>query len=203
VIDIPAHGRTNPDYLITVDDVLAWEKAHGQLHANCIVIIRTGRYEHWSDTARYYGAASMDDYRHLNELGFPDRLHWPALHHQTAQWILDNRGMTAVGTDAASFDYGNIADFANSVHTVVLGSNRPGIENLNNIGHLPNRGATILALPLKLDAASGSPARIIAYGWQGVDDPCRYDYSSTTAGTSAHKPILLLTLVTLFLIHLY
>jgi hypothetical protein len=25
VIDIPAHGRANPDYLITVDDVLAWE----------------------------------------------------------------------------------------------------------------------------------------------------------------------------------
>ncbi len=50
---------------------------------------------------------------------------------------------------------------------IVLGSNRPGIENLNNVGQLPNRGATILALPLKLDAASGAPARIIAYGWQG------------------------------------
>jgi kynurenine formamidase len=29
VIDIPAHGRANLDYLITVDDVLAWEAVGG------------------------------------------------------------------------------------------------------------------------------------------------------------------------------
>jgi hypothetical protein len=41
-----------------------------------------------------------------------------ALHPNTAQWIIDNRGMAAVGTDAVGFDAGNIVDWPNSVHTV-------------------------------------------------------------------------------------
>jgi kynurenine formamidase len=40
------------------------------------------------------------------------------LHPQTAKWILDNRGMAAIGIDTVSYDAGNIVDWANSVHTV-------------------------------------------------------------------------------------
>lgn len=35
----------------------------------------------------------------------------------------------------------------------MLGSNRVGIANLGNVEYLPNRGATIIALPLRLDGA--------------------------------------------------
>ncbi len=52
-------------------------QVHGLLHDSCIVIVRTGHDQYYGDVVRYMGAASMDDYKHLNELGWPDRLHWP------------------------------------------------------------------------------------------------------------------------------
>ncbi len=67
---------------------------------------------------------------------------------KAAQWILDNRGLKAIGQDAMSFDAGNMPSLAYSVHTVVLGANKPGFENLNNLDKLPPRGATIIALPM-------------------------------------------------------
>jgi hypothetical protein len=45
---------------------------------------------------------------------------------------------------------------------ILLSSNRVGIENLNNLDRLPTRGAHIIAAPLRLADASGSPARVIA-----------------------------------------
>lgn len=63
---------------------------------------------------------------------------------------------------------------------VVLGANIPGFENVMNTARLPARGATLLALPAKMKDASGAPARIIAVGWNGPDDKCRFDYNTAT-----------------------
>lgn len=50
---------------------------HGRLHANCIVVVRSGQGAYWNDERLYFGAANVEDMRHLNEKGWPDRLHWP------------------------------------------------------------------------------------------------------------------------------
>jgi kynurenine formamidase len=38
-----------------------------------------------------------------------------------------------------------------------------GFENLTNLDRLPARGATILALPMKIEGGSGGPLRIVAH----------------------------------------
>lgn len=125
--------------------------------------------------------------------------------------------MIAIGQDAVSFDAGNLLDYHRSVHTVrtcrlcelihcdivvkeVLGSGRVGIENLANVERLPNRGATIIALPLKLENGSGSPARVLAYGWQ-PRDKCRMDYSA--ASTRSRLSALLLALSAILTVTLF
>src|SRR5207253_319630 len=47
VIDITAKTASNPDYLLSADDVRDFERAHGRIAAGTIVLLRTG----W---AKYY-----------------------------------------------------------------------------------------------------------------------------------------------------
>ena len=42
VIDVSSKAMGNRDYLISVDDILAWEKTNGALDPNTIVLFRTG-----------------------------------------------------------------------------------------------------------------------------------------------------------------
>ena len=57
-------------------------------------------------------------------------------------------------------DYGQSAEFI--VHQIINGANKPGFENLANVDRLPAKGATLIALPMKIAGGSGGPARIIA-----------------------------------------
>ncbi len=75
---------------------------------------------------------------------------YSGLDWKAARWIVENRGLKGVGQDAISIDYGQMLDFANSVHSEVLGANKPGFENLANVHRLPARGATIIALPMNV-----------------------------------------------------
>ena len=39
-MDIPEHGKADPDYKLTVDDLKNWESANGQIDEGCFVIMR-------------------------------------------------------------------------------------------------------------------------------------------------------------------
>ena len=41
-------------------------------------------------------------------------------------------------------------------------ANIPGLENLNALERLPARGATLIALPIKIEGGSGGPVRVVA-----------------------------------------
>jgi kynurenine formamidase len=47
-------------------------------------------------------------------------------------------------------------------HQLLLGSNKPGFENLANLDKLPEMGIYVVALPMKIGKGSGGPLRIIA-----------------------------------------
>jgi kynurenine formamidase len=57
-------------------------------------------------------------------------------------------------------DYGQSKDFI--AHQVLNGANIYGLENVANVEKLPTKGATVIALPMKIGGGSGAPARIIA-----------------------------------------
>ena len=152
VIDVSAAAAAQPDYQVAVADLEAWEKAHGTLNGT-IVLIRTDYSKRWPDAARYLGTAER------GESAVP-KLHFPGLHPDAAKWLAANRTVKAVGIDTASLDYGQSGLF--ETHRVLYERNIPGLENLSNLERLPARGATIIALPMKIKGGSGAPLRAIA-----------------------------------------
>ena len=48
------------------------------------------------------------------------------------------------------------------MHRVAAAANVPGFENLAGLEALPPRGATVIALPMKIAGGSGGPVRVVA-----------------------------------------
>jgi kynurenine formamidase len=150
VIDVSAACAMQPDYQVTVADLMAWEQAHGPLH-DVLVLIRTDYSKRWPDAVRYLGTADRGE-------AAVARLHFPGIHPDAARWLA-GKSIKAVGIDTASIDYGQSTLFES--HRALYDKNIPGLENLTNLDQLPATGARIVALPMKIKGGSGGPLRAI------------------------------------------
>lgn len=151
VIDVRRQAAANPDYRLSVEDLTDWEAHNGRLPAAAVVIMWSGWGSYWPDKVHYLGTAQPGDVTHL---------HFPGFSREAAAFLVEQRDIAAVAVDTASIDYGQSTDFV--VHQIINGANKPGFENLANLDRLPPAGATLIALPLKIEGGSGGPARIIA-----------------------------------------
>jgi kynurenine formamidase len=151
VIDVRAKAAADADYRLTMDDVAAWEKAHGRIPRGAFVLLRTGWGLRWPDAKAYFG----DDTR-----GDASKLHFPSFGVEAARVLVQQRRVAALGADVASIDYGPSTDFM--VHRVAAAAGVIGLENLARLETLPARGATIIALPMKIEGGSGGPVRVLA-----------------------------------------
>ncbi len=153
VVDVSAACAAQPDYQVSVADLTAWEQANGPIDEGAIVLIRTDYSRRWPDADTYLGTSAR------GEAAVP-LLHFPGLHPDAAHWLAETRRVKAVGIDTASIDYGQSSHFES--HRILYERNVPGFENLTNLDRLPARGATIVALPMKIKGGSGAPLRAIA-----------------------------------------
>jgi len=150
VIDVSAASSADPDYLVTAEDLTAYEAEHGPVGKGDIVLFRTDWSKRWPDTKSYMG----DD-----TVGVADNLHFPGIGPDAARLLVE-RGVEAVGIDTASIDNGPSADFM--THQILLDAEIPGLENLANLAELPATGAWIIAMPMKIGRGSGGPCRVAA-----------------------------------------
>ena len=153
VIDVSAQALQNRDYLISIQDIENWERSHGKIADNTIVFFRTGYGAYYPDREKYLGTA-------LTGSAAIPLLHFPGVNPETTQWLITNRKIKAMGLDTPSMDYGQSKDF--KTHQILLGSNKPGFENLAHLDQLPSKGIYVVALPMKIGAGSGAPLRVIA-----------------------------------------
>ena len=151
VMDVRRHCEKDADYLLTVDDVKAWERFHGRIPRGAIAVMYSGWGQHWPDKKRYLGTDVPLDV---------ENLHFPGFSPEAAKFLVEERHVAAIAIDTASVDRGQSKDFA--AHQVLNGANRPNFENIANVHLLPATGATFIALPIKIEEGSGGPARIIA-----------------------------------------
>jgi kynurenine formamidase len=152
-LDLSERVQANADYLISRADLRRWERANGQIPRRTIVLLRTGWERFWPNAERYLGTAER------GEQAVP-QLHFPGLSASGARWLVNRRGVKAVGIDTASIDYGQSTDFM--AHRVLGAANVPVFENVARLGRLPNRGFAVVALPMKIEGGSGGPLRIMA-----------------------------------------
>ena len=153
VIDVSEKALADADYLVSVQDITDWEATHGALPENAILLIRTGYGKFWPNAEQYLGTA-------LRGVEGVANLHFPGLHPDAAQWLVDNRNIDAFGIDTASIDYGQSSTYDS--HQILFEDNIPAFENVANLDQLPATGATVIALPMKIKNGSGGPLRIIA-----------------------------------------
>ena len=153
LVDVSAKALRDPDYLVSRADLDAWERANGRIPAGSIVLLRTGYDRYWPDRERYMGTAERG----------PEavaKLHFPGLDPRAARWLVNERSIAATGLDTPSIDRGQSKDFM--AHRVLMGHNVPAFENLDNLGALPAKGFTVIALPMKIRGGSGGPLRAVA-----------------------------------------
>lgn len=147
VIDISAKAEENPDAQLTPDDIMAWEAEFGPLPAGAIVAMHSG----WD------AYVTSDKFRNADADG---GLHFPGVHIEAAELLIEARDIKGVMVDTLSLDFGPSADFA--FHYRWLASNRWGMECVANLSQLPPTGAIVIAGGPKIAGATGGPSRVIA-----------------------------------------
>ncbi|HEX8436417.1 cyclase family protein [Archangium sp.] len=148
VVDVTAQVAQNPDYVVSPADLEAWEREHGPLQPQHLVLIRTGWAARWPDEKRY---------RNADAAGV---MHFPGL-SVAASHLLRQRQVRGVGIDTLSTDPGSNTTFEQ--HRDFLAGGGYHIENLADLSMLPPVGAFLVVSPLPVKDGSGAPARVFAF----------------------------------------
>ncbi len=149
VVDCSAGAAANPDFLLTLDALLAWEQAHGRIPDGAWVLLRT-------DWSKRSGAA----YANVRE----DGAHTPGPEAAAVEWLVRERDVIGFGTETIGTDAGQAFAFQPPfpAHFYMHGKGRLGLQCLCNLDRLPTTGALVIAAPLKIRGGSGSPLRVLA-----------------------------------------
>jgi kynurenine formamidase len=150
VVDVTEDVDRNPDFLLTVDRLGAWEREHGRVPRGAWVLLRTG----WS---RRKDAKSF-----LNVQ--TDGPHSPGFDPRTSRLLANERDVLGVGVETIGTDAGQAGTFDPPFpnHSIMHGAGKFGLASLCNLDQLPPTGAVVIAAPLKIVNGSGSPLRVIA-----------------------------------------
>ena len=144
VIELPGD---DPDRVLTVAMVEAWEAERQRLPEGSIVVANSGWHHRFDDPQAYQNR------------GKDGRMHFPGFGLDAAELLLE-RGVTAIGIDTLSLDVGPSHEF--EVHTRWIGAGRYQLENLTGLDPLPAWGATIVVGALPLCHGTQAPARVLA-----------------------------------------
>jgi kynurenine formamidase len=153
VIDVSAAVAADADYRVRLDDVRAFETAHGPIPAGAVVLAYTGWSKFWNNPTRYQNRDVMS------------RLHFPGYSAEAVRFLIDERQVRGVGLDTMSVDHGLSRDFI--VHHLLGKAGRYGLENLSQLDKLPPQGFYLFVAPMKIETGSGGPARVFAIEKRG------------------------------------
>jgi kynurenine formamidase len=150
VIDCVSAADANPDFLLGLGDISAWESQHGRIPAGSWVLMRTDWSKH----------AMTPRYRNMG----PDGQHTPGPAPEAIRFLVDERGIRGFGTETIGTDAGqaHLMSPQYPAHHYLHGAGRYGLQCLTNLDQLPATGAAIVCPPLKLQRGSGSPLRVLA-----------------------------------------
>ena len=151
VLDFSAQAAADADFLLEVDHIKEWESQHGALPEGGWLLYRTG----WDTRSN-----DQDTFLNANETG----PHTPGVSVECARWIAQESpaigfGVETVGTDAGA---AHSFDPPFPCHSSMLGADKYGLTQLQNLALLPPQGAMIVVSPLPITGGSGSPCRALA-----------------------------------------
>lgn len=151
VIDQAAACAEDPDFLLEIAHVEAWQHQHGALPSGGWLLVRTG----WSSRAHDQAA-----FLNVDESGS----HTPGPSAACARWLAQETPIAGLGVETVGTDAGMASTFDPPFpcHTFMHGAGKYGLTQLANLDRLPPTGAVIVVAPLPIVGGSGSPARVFA-----------------------------------------
>ena len=132
VLDFSAQAAADPDFLLEVEHIRDWERAHGPLPDGGWLLYRTGWDERSDSQERFLNAEES-----------------PVI----------GIGTETVGTDAGA---AHSFDPPFPCHAAMLGAGKYGLTQLQNLASLPATGVVLIVTPLPITGGSGSPCRALA-----------------------------------------
>ena len=138
---IDVSKKAKEGYLISLADLNAFEETYGVISAGSFVIFYTGWEKFWYQPEKY-----RCNYR------------YPSISKEVAETLLE-RKIAGVGIDTLSPDR---PSEGYPVHHCMLSAGKYIIENIAYANQLPPISAYSLALPLKIEAGTEAPLRLIA-----------------------------------------
>jgi kynurenine formamidase len=151
VLDFSAQAAADSDFLLEVDHIKEWESQHGALPEAGWLLYRTG----WD--ARSH---DQDTFLNANETG----PHTPGVSVECARWIAQEAPVIGFGVETVGTDAGAAHSFDPPFpcHSSMLGADKYGLTQLQNLALLPPQGTMIIVSPLPITGGSGSPCRALA-----------------------------------------
>jgi kynurenine formamidase len=151
VLDVSDRVADDPDFLLEVDDITAWESEHGPLPDGGWLLYRTG-WDARSD--------SQERFTNADENG----PHTPGMSPECARWVAQESPVIGVGVETVGTDAGAAHSFDPPFpcHANLMGSGKYGLTQLQNLASLPPTGAVLVVGPLPIVTGSGAPARAVA-----------------------------------------
>ena len=150
VIDKHEECATNPDYVLTVEDLKAWEDEHGRIPKDAFVAFRSD----WS---------KLTDLENKDEDGQP---HYPGWDLDAIKWLVEERNIGAIGHEPADTDPASVTTREDAYpypgEQYILSVDRYQIEVMDHLDELPATGAVIFCTFPKVRDGVGYPARVFA-----------------------------------------
>ncbi len=151
VLDIHEKAAQNPDYVVTMNDVRAWENRNGSIPEGSFVALRTDWSKRWPDVAAM---------RNADKDGVA---HYPGWSLEVLKYLCEERKITASGHETTDTDPGIATSKGDySCETYILSQDRYQIELLANLDKVPEYGALVVVAFPKPAHGSGFPARVFA-----------------------------------------
>ncbi len=139
-------GDETDGFQITEADIKAYEKNNGKIQKGSLVIIQTGLGEFFYERDAN-GDLALDEDGHLIPGAgyFADA---PGFAGDAVQWMIDNRGVKAIGSDTFGPDSSADADFS-ATYTILV-NDGVAIPGLANLDAMSVKGDIVMAAPVKL-----------------------------------------------------
>jgi kynurenine formamidase len=151
ILDVHAKVAKNPDYVLSMDDVRAWESRHGPIPEGAFIAMRTDWSKRWpSETA-------------MENKDAKGVAHYPGWSMPVLKYLYIDRHAVATGHETTDTDPGVLASHGDySLESWLLHRGHYQIEMLANLDRVPEYGALAIVTFPKPRGGSGFPARVIA-----------------------------------------
>jgi kynurenine formamidase len=149
VIDKSPAVAANPDYALTKQDVLDWEKQHGAIPAGSFVAFRSD----WSKR-------SAADYEAPDAEG---NSHYPGWDIGALEYLIGTRNVAVVGHETPDTDPAVVGNGPGMIgEDYVLDQGRLNVELLRNLDQLPPTGAIVFVTFPNIKGGTGFTSRVCA-----------------------------------------